>query len=400
MKLTATKAKAMTEPGMHGDGAGLYLNVKATGARSWVLRTSIDGRRREIGLGGFPAVSLAQARDRAAGHRLAIAEGRDPVAEKRRDAAPTFARAAETVHALNRPRWRSAKHAEDWWATLVRHALPRLGAIPVDRIDQRDVLAVLTPIWTAKPETARRVRQRIRAVMKWALAHRYVEHNPAGECIDGALPPMPKVKAHLRALPYSEVPAALETVQSSAASPAAKACFRFAVLTAARSGQARGATWDEIDGEAREWRIPAERMKSHREHRVPLSDAAVDVLDDMRPFSGGEGGLLFPSPVQPDRPMSDMTLTKLLRDNGLAARATMHGFRSAFRDWASEQTSAPHAVMELALAHNIGNAVERAYARSDLLAKRRTLMNAWARFVTATPPQVLNLRDRVPRRTA
>lgn len=222
-------------------------------------------------------------------------------------------------------------------------------------------------MWTAKPETARRVRQRIRAVMKWALAHRFVENNPAGECIDGALPPMPKVKAHLR-------------------SPsAARACFRFAVLTAARSGKARGAIWDEIDDEAREWRIPADRMKSHREHRVPLSDAALEVLGDVRPLSGGRGGLLFPSPMRPDRPISDMTLTKLLRDNGLAARAIMHGFRSAFRDWASERTSAPHAVMELALAHNVGNAVERAYARSDLLSKRQKLMNAWAQFVTVTP---------------
>ena len=363
-----------------------------------MLRTSIDGRRREIGLGGFPAVSLAQARDRAAGHRLAIAEGRDPVLEKRRDAAPTFARAAETVHALNRPRWRSAKHADDWWATLARHALPKLGGIPVDRIDQRDVLAVLTPIWTAKPETARRVRQRIRAVMKWTLAHRYVEHNPAGECIDGALPPMPKVKAHLRALPYAEIPAALETVRSSTASPAAKACFRFTVLTASRSGQSRGATWDEIDAEAREWRIPAERMKSRREHRVPLSDAAVAVLDDVRPLSGGRG-LVFPSPMRHGPPMSDMTFTKLLRDNGLADRATMHGFRSAFRDWASEQTSAPHAVMELALAHNVGSAVERAYARSDLLAKRRDLMDAWARFVTAPPAELLNFDDQIRKRT-
>lgn len=399
MKLTANKAKALTAPGMHGDGAGLYLNVKATGARSWVLRTSIDGRRREIGLGAFPDVSLAQARNRAATHRLAIAEGRDPVAEKRREAVPTFAKAAETVHALNRPRWRSAKHADDWWATLARHALPRLGTIPVDRIDQRDVLAVLTPIWTAKPETARRVRQRIRAVMKWALAHRYVEHNAAGECIDGALPPMPKIKAHLRALPYAEIPAALETVRSSTASHAAKACFRFTVLTAARSGQARGATWHEVDARAREWRIPAERMKSHREHRVPLSDGALAVLADVRPLSGGEG-LIFPSPVRHGRPMSDMTLTKLLRDNGLAGRATMHGFRSAFRDWASEQTSAPHAVMELALAHNVGSAVERAYARSDLLAKRRHLMDAWARFITETPADVVSLDDRALRGVA
>ena len=399
MKLTAAKVRTLTQPGMHGDGAGLYLNIKATGAKSWVLRTSIDGRRREIGLGGFPTISLAKARDRAASHRLAISEGRDPVMEKRRDAVPTFSQAAETVHALNRPRWRSQKHTDDWWATLARHAMPKLGRVPVDRIDQRDVLAVLTPIWTAKPETARRVRQRIRTVMKWALAHRYVEYNPAGECIDGALPAMPKVKAHLRALPYSEVPAALEIVQHSAASRAAKACFRFAVLTAARSGQARGATWNEINADAREWRIPADRMKSHREHRVPLSDPALAVLEAVRSLSGGDG-LVFPSPMRPGRPMSDMTLTKLLRDNDLAGRTTMHGFRSAFRDWASEQTSAPHAVMELALAHNVGSAVERAYARSDLLAKRRHLLASWGQFVTAEPASVLKLDEHVRRKTA
>ena len=388
-KLTVAKIKTLTA-GLHGDGVGLYLRVAPSGARSWVLRATVQGRRREIGLGAFPAVSLAKARTRAAEHRIAIAEGRDPVAEKRRTKTPTFRQAAEKVYALNRPRWRSEKHAADWMATLRRHALPALGGTRLNEIDRVDVLGVLTPIWTDKPETARRVRQRIRAVMRWAMAHGYIEHNPAGEVIDGALPVMPKVKTHLRALPYPAVAAALATVEESEASIAAKACFRFLVLTAARSGQARGATWSEIDREAREWRIPANRMKSNREHRVPLSDAALAALDPVGDLRDGSG-VLFPSPLRPGHPLSDMTLTKILRDTGLAEAATVHGFRSAFRDWASERTNAPHAVMELSLAHSVGSAVEQAYARSDLLEKRRRLMDAWAAYVTQDAAEVVRI---------
>ena len=232
------------------------------------------------------------------------------------------------------------------------------------------MLDVLTPIWTKTPETARRVRQRIRSVMRWAMAHGHTDDNPAGEAINGALPAMPKIRAHLRALPYSEVPCALGLVAASRASIAARACFRFLVLTAARSGQARGATWAEIDRRAQEWRIPASRMKSNREHRVPLSHAALETLDRIAPLRDASD-LLFPSPMRPRTPLSDMALTKLLRDVGLAERTTVHGFRSAFRDWAAERTSAPHAVMELSLAHSVGTVVEQAYARSDLLEKRR-----------------------------
>ena len=219
MALTASQVKAHTLPGMHGDGRGLYLRVAKGGSKGWILRIAIDGRRRDIGLGGFPAVSPAKARQLADAHRLAVAEGRDPLAEKHREKMPTFAEAARAVHEANLPRWRNDKHTAQWLATLESYAYPVIGAMRVDRIERRDVLAILAPIWASKAETARRVRQRIRTVMKWAQAHEFIEHNPAGEAIDGALPTMPRFKAHHRALPYAEIPAALETVEHGSALP-------------------------------------------------------------------------------------------------------------------------------------------------------------------------------------
>ena len=222
--------------------------------------------------------------------------------------------------------------------------MPTLSNRSLDRIDRGDVLRVLTPIWTTRPETARRVRQRMRTVFRWAMAHGFMETNPAGEAIDGALPPMPKVKAHLRALPYQEAGSALETVEASQASIPAKLCFRFLVLTAARSGEARGATWDEIDLAGQVWRIPSERMKAGMEHRVPLSGQALDLLGKASALRD-ETGLVFPSPLKPGSAMSDMTLTKILRSAGLAERATVHGFRSSFKNWTLEQTDTPWAVL-------------------------------------------------------
>ena len=274
---------------------------------------------------------------------------------------------------------------------MEKYAFPRLGDRPVNQIDRADVLRVLTPIWTARPELARKVRQRIKATFSWAQAHNYIEHNPAGEGIDGALPAMPAVRTHFRALPYIEVAAALEAVEASRASLPVKACLRFVVLTACRSGEARGATWGEIDVDNRVWRIPADRMKAQRDHRVPLTDAALAALDQVRSLRDSSD-LIFPSPVRPGKPLSDMALTKALRDCGLSGRATVHGFRSSFRDWASERTSVPHAVAEKALAHHVGSAVERSYARSDLFEKRRDLMAAWAQFVTGTGAKVLQFR--------
>ena len=389
-KLTVAMLRSLSRPGRYGDGGTLFLVVAPGGSKSWVQRVTIGSRRRDLGLGGWPVVSLAKARQRAFANRVAIADGIDPLARKRRPDTPTFREASEHALEANRPRWRNPKTTDNWIATMDKYVHPVFGDRRVDQIGREDVLRVLTPIWTAKPEIGRKVRQRIRATLAWAQAHGHVEHNLAGDAIDGALPSLPAVKAHFRALPYREVGAALETIEASRASVSAKACLRFVVLTACRSGEARLATWDEIDLEAREWRIPASRMKAAVEHRVPLADATLDALESVRRLRS-PASLLFPSPSRPAKTLSDMTLTKILRDTGLADRATVHGFRSAFRTWASERTSVPHAVCEMALAHRVGSDVERSYARSDLFEKRRGLMDQWATYVTGGGARVLRL---------
>ena len=380
MALSATRVKTLKEPGRYSDGEGLHLFINKAGRKSWVHRITIGGRRRDIGLGGYPSVSLARAREKATANRAVVADGGDPLADRHRPVFPTFNEAAYAVYEANKPRWRNEKHSANWIQTLERHVIPTLGNMPIDRISRSDVLQVLTPIWTTKPETARRVRQRTRTVFRWAMAHGFTETNPAGEVIDGALPPMPKVKAHFRSLPYQEVGTALKTVDASQASLSAKLCFRFLVLTAARSGETRAATWDEIDMQAQVWRIPSERMKAGVEHRVPLSVQALDVLAQAYTLRD-ESGLVFPSPLKAGSPMSDMTLTKVLRSTGLAERATVHGFRSSFKNWTLEQTETSWAVSEAALAHTLGNSTEQAYARSDLFERRRALMQLWADYI-------------------
>ena len=382
MKLSATRVRALRDPGRYSDGDGLHLFISKAGGKSWVQRITVDGRRRDIGLGGYPTISLAQARMRAADNREAIANGRDPVADRRKPAIPTFSEAAFAVHEVNKPRWRNGSHTSAWIQTLERHAFPKIGRKGIDKIARTDVLDVLTPIWSTRPETARRVRQRMRTIFRWAMANELIETNPAGEAIDGALPSMPKVKAHLRALPYQEVGSALKTVDASQTSLAAKGCLRFLVFTAARSGEARGANWDEMDFDGARWTIPASRMKAGEEHRVPLSAQALDVLTLAQQLEDGSG-LCFPSPLRPGRMLSDMTLTKILRSTGLADRATVHGFRTSFKTWTMEQTDTPWAVGEAALAHQLGGSVEQAYARSDLFDRRRVLMQQWADYLTA-----------------
>ena len=391
-RLTARMVRGLSEPGRYGDGGTLFLNVAPGGSKSWVQRVTINGKRHDIGLGGFPLVTLAKAREQAFENRRLARRRGDPLAAKRRSNVPTFKTAAERTFEANRPRWRDGKTATNWMGAMARYAFPTIGDKPVDQIGRADMLRILTPIWTRKPALARKLRQRIRQTLSWAMASGFVEVNRAGEIIDGALPGQPAVKSHFRWVPYPEVAAALETVEASRASVSAKACLRFVVMTACRSGEARGATWNEIDLDAREWRIPASRMKGAVEHRVPLSDAALAALAAVLPLRD-KSGILFPSPSRPGQPLSDMTLTKVLRDTGLAASATIHGFRTSFRTWASEKTSADHAVMELALAHQVGSAVERSYARSDLFEKRRRLMDQWGAFLVGQKPaKVVRMR--------
>ena len=382
-KLTATAVRTASRPGLHGDGATLYLAVAPGGSKSWIQRVTVDGRRRDIGLGGYPAVSLAKARQRAMVNRVAIADGIDPLAEKRRANTPTFRAAAVATWEANRPRWRSAKTARAWMQSLEKHVFPAIGALPVERVGHDEVLRILKPLWSTRPQLARKLRQHIRATLQWCQAHGHVVTNVAGEAIDGALPAMPAVKAHYRALPWAEVAAALDAVRNvPGISQSSRLCLEFLVLTAARSREALGATWDEIDFAEREWRIPAERMKTGVAHAVPLADVALRTLGAARDL-GGEH-FVFPSPVRRGARLGEFSLLYILRKADLAGRTTVHGFRSSFRSWAGECTDADHAVMELCLAHTVGNAVERAYARSDLMDKRRALMAAWAETVVAS----------------
>ena len=382
-RLSATFVNTVNVPGRYGDGRGghgLSLLVKPTStggfSKSWAQRIRFDGRAANVGLGAYPVVTLARARQKALANARIVSEGRDP--RDRAGRAPTFEQAVETVIGIHADNWQDGgKSAAQWRASLRDYAVPKIGTKRVDRISTADVMDVLLPIWSTKRETARRVRQRIGAVMKWAVAQGYREDNPAGDAISAALPKNSVRRQHQRALPHSQVAEALGRVRASKAHRATVLAFEFLVLTACRSGEVRGARWDEVDDAATTWTVPPARMKAKLEHRVPLSDRAVAVLDDAREIAD-KSGLVFPSPT--GRVLSDSTLSKLLRELGIGA--VPHGFRSSFRDWAAERTEVPREVCELALAHVNSDRVEAAYRRSDLFERRRELMAAWAAYVT------------------
>jgi integrase len=383
--LSAAKVRAISEPGLYADGNGLNLKVEPSGAKRWVQRVTIKGKRHNLGLGGYPVVSLAEAREMADDNQRAIRQGRNPIAEKRRaeqerrqQSLPTFAQAARQVIEIRRPTWSNEKHAAQWANTLATYVYPVIGFLPVNEINSADVLTVLTPIWTEKRETASRVRQRIETVFDWVVAQGWRSDNPAGKAVLRALPRHSRVKNHFEALNYSKVPEAVARVRECNADLVTRLSFEFLVLTATRSGEVRLASWSEIDEESRTWTIPAERMKARREHRVPLSSRARGILLEVKELEGQEGGLIFPGGRQ-GRPLSNMTHLLVLRR--LEIPAVPHGFRSSFRDWVIEQTNVPWAVGEAALAHNLGNSTETAYARSDLFDRRRELMEAWSTFV-------------------
>ncbi len=381
--LTTAFVRNVAQAGRYCDGGGLYLDVQPTGTRSWVQRLVIRGRRRELGLGGFPLVPLKDARAAALANRRLARAGGDPLAEKRRlKSMPTFADAAERVWNQMRQGWRDQRHARDWLSSLTRFAFPHLGHLPVGEVTSADVVETLRPVWHARPSTARRVRQRIGSVMEWAVALGHRDDNPCDR-IGPALGPQGDLVQHMRALPHREVAGAIERVRASRAWTGTKLAFEFLVLAAGRSGEVRGALWDEMDTVAHVWTIPAARMKMKREHRVPLSRRALDILDAARMLDGGGNPLVFPS-IGGKR-LHDMALSGLLRNQRIAA--VPHGFRSSFRDWAAEETDHPREVIEAALAHVVGNKVEAAYARSDLFERRRLLMDDWAKYVAGTRPQ-------------
>ena len=374
-ELNAVRVRTERRPGRHADGNGLYLVVEPTGNKRWIQRLTIRGGRTDLGLGGYPLVSLSEAREKAYANRKVARVGGDPRSEKR-PSIPTFAEAAGKVIDLRLPDWRHPKTGKRWEATLRTYAYPSFGNLSLDQVSGADVLRALTPIWTEKPETARAVRGHIRDVMDWAIANDFRHDNPAGDAVRLGLKRARRAKTHFKAVHYSAVPGALKSIRGSKALTASKLCLEFQVLAASRPGEARNARWSEMDVEAGTWTIPPERMKADREHRVPLSVRGMEILGEARSLDDGSG-LVFPS--RSGRPLSDMTHRKLLMTLGIDC--VPHGFRSSFRDWAAEMTDAPHAVMEAALAHVVGNSTEAAYFRSDLFERRRTLMTQWADYL-------------------
>ncbi len=389
-ELTALRIKSLSEPGRYADGNGLYLVVDASGAKRWMLRTVVRGRRRDIGLGGIQLVSLVQAREKATQLRRLAREGGDPLEQQRqaRRAVPTFSQAAATVHLATSPSWRNPKHAAQWLSTLEQYAYPAFGDRQIDQIDTADLLRALGPIWLSKPETARRVKQRIGSVLDWARAAGFrTGENPVATVSRG-LPRQTARAEHHAAMPYDDVPAFVGSLRSHSDHGLSTAALELLILTAARTGEVINARWEEFELDRAVWIIPASRMKSGREHRVPLSPRAVQIVAGAKERSAA-GAFVFPGRAA-TKPASNMTLLMALRRLGVPY--TAHGFRSSFRDWASERTNFPHEVCESALAHVVRNKVEAAYRRGDLFEKRRELMDAWSRFVCQSSAEVVALR--------
>ena len=350
-------------------------------------RIVIRGKRTELGLGSASLVSLAEARQTALDNRKAAREGKDPLQARREtEAALTFEEAARKVHALHLPTWRNVKHGAQFISTLEAYAFPRMGKIKVADVTTADVLAVLTPIWLTKGETARRVRQRIGTVMKWAVAQGWRHDNPA-DAIAQALPKQDRTPKHRKSLSCGDVASCIETVHRSKAASSTKLCFELLVLCVTRSGESRLARWDEIDLEKAEWTIPGERMKAKKPHRVPLSSRAVGVLREAQSLDDGSG-LVFPD-TRSGKPLSDATLRKLVHELGYDV--DIHGFRTSFKTWCQERTNIPNEVSEFALAHVKRDKAEAAYARSDLFDKRRKLMERWASFLGESRAKVVRL---------
>jgi integrase len=387
-RLSALAVGRAKRLGYYADGGGLYLQVAGGAAKSWIFRFTLRGKAREMGLGSVVDMPLAEARERAGDCRRLLRDGIDPIEQRRVERARaaladakalTFKACAEAYIASHRTGWKNAKHAEQWTSTLATYAYPVFGALPVQAVDVGLVMKVIEPMWVGKPETAGRLRGRIESVLDWATVRSYRQgDNPARwrGALQSLLPARSKVRkvVHHPALPYSQVGAFMALLRAQDVT-AARA-LEFLVLTATRTSETIGARWDEINLAEAMWIIPGDRIKAGKEHRVPLSAPAIALLKALRQAAHGE--FVFPG-GKPDRPLSNMAMLALLKRMG-RSDLTSHGFRSTFRDWASEQTSYSREVIEMSLAHAIGDKVEAAYRRGDLFAKRQRLMADWARY--------------------
>jgi len=385
--LTATAVRNLNSPGKYYDINGLFLRIEPTGSRRWVQRVSVSGRQREIGLGSADLVTLAEAREMALANKKLARSGGDPLQEKKKaQAIPTLLDAIDKVIELNAPTWSNAKHAAQFRSTLTTYVTPKLGKRPINDITSAEVLSVLQPIWIDKNETARRIKQRLGTVMKWAIAQGYRTDDPT-IALNQVLPKPQRKVQHRLSLPYGDVSECLQVIRQSEAMTSTKLAIEFLVLTATRSSEVRLAVWDEVDLDAKTWTIPDTRMKMKEAHVVPLSERAIEILIEAKKL--GDEGLIFPG-TRVGRPISDMTMSKLVKELGY--EVDIHGFRTSFRTWVQEQTNTAHEVAERALAHKTRNKVEAAYARSDLFEKRRKLMDAWASYLADKRNSVIPLK--------
>lgn len=381
-RLSAIAVRNVKTPGRYPDGNCLYLEVEPSGAKRWLLRVVVHGRRRDIGLGSIATTSLADAREVAGKLRSVARKGGDPLAERPRVQKSTrFSVIAKKVFEEHKTTWRNEKHRYQWLRTVEVWAFPIIGDRPIASIGRPDILRVLQPVWLKQPETARRLRQRLKFIFDWARAHNLRTGDNPVDGVEKVLPRQTDEVEHLKALPIDDVPTFMTELRARDADTVTKLAFEFLILTAGRTGEVIHASWTEIDFDAQTWTVPKERMKAGVEHVVPLSDRAMVILQELQELTG-DGTLMFPS-RSGDKPISNMAFLMLLRRMKL--NITAHGFRSTFRDWASERTSFPSEVVEMALAHTITNKVEAAYRRGNLLDKRREVMNAWAAFAEGTP---------------
>ena len=389
-ELTALKIKKLTIPGRYADGNNLYLEVDKSGARRWTLRVTILGRRRDMGLGGISTVSLEEARELAYQYRKIARSGGDPILErqKNRGLQTTLIYCTKKVHAINLPTWKNEKFAKQWLSSLEHHVFPTIGKLPISQVTSADILRVLTPIWNTKGDTAKKIKQRLRMIIKWARAQGYFQGDDPVELAEQALPKQLKSDDHHKSLEFEKLPEMISNLRKSKISLTTKLALEFTILSACRTSEVLNAKWEEIDLTKLIWSIPPERMKGGKVHQVPLTDRMTVILNDCKKLKTNND-LLFPSEINGEA-LSNNTMRLALKKR-LKVDATVHGMRSSFKDWASETTNFANEVSEMALAHTISNKTELAYRRRTLIEKRRHLMQKWSDYLNNKEGEVIEL---------
>ena len=389
-ELTALKIKKVTIPGRYADGNNLYLEVDKSGARRWTLRVTILGRRRDMGLGGISTVSLEEARELAYQYRKIARSGGDPILErqKNRGLQTTLIYCTKKVHEINLPTWKNEKFAKQWLSSLEHHVFPTIGKLPISQVTSADILRVLTPIWNTKGDTAKKIKQRLRMIIKWARAQGYFQGDDPVELAEQALPKQLKSDDHHKSLEFEKLPEMISNLRKSKISLPTKLALEFTILSACRTSEVLNAKWEEIDLTKLIWSIPSERMKGGKVHQVPLTDRMTVILNDCKKLKTNND-LLFPSEINGEA-LSNNTMRLALKKR-LKVDATVHGMRSSFKDWASETTNFANEVSEMALAHTISNKTELAYRRRTLIEKRRHLMQKWSDYLNNKEGEVIEL---------